>query len=280
MFRKRVRKNFPPGTFIPTPARLAAIVQLCIAFTLLAWQGSLPFMGELFSTKYKLLVYQHLMGKKVEGHSERFSALPKREQTQILKEYAQLQSELDTTFLTKIKKTATGLWDLPLFEKAWILFAILIPILLLKRVEGASQIIWILPLLSLAYALDNRFQGQPSEKTAEERLFPSEDLILKKYVGEPLKPSIIEQQQQLQQGWQTYLVREWAKEEPSQDTQQFLQQAEVGDFAFNLARIKALKVTPSQRPKQEPLSLLALYLFWNISFCLIVTKTLRQERFV
>jgi len=217
------------------------------------------------------------MGKKVEGHSERFSALPKRNQTQILKEYALLQSELDTPFLTKIKRTATGLWDLPLFEKTWIVFAILIPILLLKRVEGAAQIVWILPLLTLAYALDNRFQGLPPEKTAEERLFPSEEMILQKYVGEPLKPSIIEQQKQLQQGWQTYLIREWAKEEPSQEPQQFLQQAEAGDFAFNLARIKALKAPPSQRPKQEPLSLLALYLFWNLSFCLIVNKALKQE---
>lgn len=276
MFRKRARKVFPSGTFIPTPARLAAIVQLCLAFTLLAWQGSLPFMGELFSTKYKLLVYQHLMGKKVEGHAERFAALSEKEQ--ILKEYALLQRDLDTPFLTKVKRAVMRLWDLPLFEKAWIFFAILLPILLLKRVEGAAQIVWILPLLVLAYALDNRLQGRPLEKTAEERLFPNEELILQNYVGEPLKPSIIEQQKQLQQGWQTYLVREWAKEQPSQNAQLFLKQVEAGDFAFNLARIQALKEPLSHTSKQEPISLLALYLFWNLSFCLIVTKSLRQEQ--
>lgn len=275
MFYKKVRKTFPPGTFIPTPARLAAIVQLCLAFTLLAWQGSLPFMGELFATKYKLLVYQHLMGKKIDGHATRFASLP--EKTQILKEYELLQRDLETSFLAKIKRAVTGLWNLPLFEKAWIFFAILLPILLLKRVEGAAQIVWILPILALAYGLDNRIHGLAPRKTAEERLFPSEERILQNYVGAPLKPSIIEQQKQLQLGWQTYLIKEWAKEEPSQDEQQFLHQAEKGDFAFNLARIKALKEPRSLRPKQEPISLLALYLFWNLSFALIVTKSLKQS---
>lgn len=276
MFRKRAKKTFPPGTFIPMPARLAAIVQLCLAFTLLAWQGSLPFMGELFATKYKLLVYQHLMGKKIEGHADRFAVLPERKQ--ILEEYAFLQSDLDTPFLTKIKRAFKGMWDLPLFEKAWIFFAILISIFLLKRVEGAAHIVWILPLLALAYAIENRLQGRPLEKTAEEQLFPSEALILQKYVGEPLKPSIVEQHEQLQRGWQIYLIKEWAKEEPSPDNQSFLKQVEKGDFAFNLARIQALKELPQHKPKQEPISLLALYLFWNLSFCLIVAQSLKQER--
>lgn len=282
MFRKRAKKIFPPGTFIPTPARVAAIVQLCLAFTLLAWQGSLPFMGELFATKSRLLVYQHIignkMGKKLESHAKRFAALPKKAQEQILRDYDILQRQLDTPLLTKIQRAVKGLWNLPILEKAWIVFAVLIPILLLKRVEGSLQIVWILPLLTLAYAIENRWQSLPPSPTAEQRLFPSEAVILQDYVGEPLKPSISEQQKQLLQGWENYLVREWAKETPAADPQHFRQQVESGDFAFNLARLEAIKNERASRTrKQEPISLLALYLFWNLSFALIVHKALKQE---
>lgn len=278
MFRKRAKKSFPPGTFIPTPARVAAIVQLCLAFTLLAWQGSLPFMGELFATKSRLLVYQHVLGKKLESHAERFAALPERTREKILRDYDILQRQLDTPLLTKIQRALKGLWDLPILEKAWIAFAVLIPILLLKRVEGSHQIVWILPLLTLAYAIENHWQGLPVSPTAEQRLFPSEAVILQDYVGEPLKPSISEQQKQLLQGWENYLVREWAREAPAEDPQHFRQQVERGDFAFNLARLDAIKNQRASRTrKQEPISLLALYLFWNLSFALIVHKTLKQE---
>ncbi len=256
MFRKRVRKNFPPGTFIPTPARVAAILQLCIAFTLLSWQATLPFMGDLFATKSQMLVYKHLMGA-----SQQFATLPEKQRTQILSDYDQLQKQLETPFLAKVKKGLQGLYQLPLLEKGWILLALLTPILLLKKVEGAEPLVWLLPLLTLAYAVDNRLQGAPPALTAEQRLFPSEELILNDYLKEPLKPSLAEQHEQLKRGWELYLVQNWG-----------------GDFAFTLARLEALKNEPSApKKKQESLAFLALYLFWNLSFALIVQRSLKKQ---
>lgn len=276
MFRKRTKKEYPPGTFIPTPARIVAILQLCLAFTLLAWHGSLPFMGELFSTKAKLLVYQHVMGKKIEGHATRFAELPKKQRDQILRDYDILQRRLEVGFMEKIGRAVEGIWHLPLFEKTWILFAVLIPILLLKRIDGAQQIVWILPVLALAYAAENRWQGKPHDLTLEEKLFPTEAVLLRDYLNEPLATTLAAQQQQLERGWKLYLVREWAKELPSDN---FPQQVEKGDFVFNLARLEAIQKQPVIHTReQESYFWLALYIFWNLSFALVVRNFLRLEK--
>ena len=62
MFRKRTKKIYPPGTFIPTPARVCAIIQLCVAFTVLIWNMATPFAGELFNVKSKMILYHDVMG--------------------------------------------------------------------------------------------------------------------------------------------------------------------------------------------------------------------------
>ena len=235
-------------------------------------------MGELFSTKAKLLVYQHVMGKKLEGHAAQFAQPTFKQRSQILHDYDVLQKRLETGFMEKMGRALQGLWQLPMLEKAWIFFAILIPILLLKRIDGAVQIVWILPLLTVAYAVENRLQGSPKAMTLEERLFPSEAALLRDYLKEPLAPSLPQQQQQLERGWQIYLVREWAKEIPADREAELKKQVEKGDFAFNLARLSAIKNQPAPIDrKQESFGLLALYLFWNLSFALLVHKALRQE---
>ena len=206
-------------------------------------------MGELFSTKAKLLVYQHVMGKKVEGHAVRFAQLPQGLREQIIRDYDILQKRLDVGFIEKIGHAVEGLWQLPLFEKAWIFFAVLIPILLLKHVDGALQLVWILPLLAFAYAVENRWQGAPKEMTLEEKLFPSETTLLQEILGEPLDKSLVKQQLQLERGWQLYLVKEWAKEIPLENQEMFKQQVERGDFAFNLTRLQ--KLLKSNQLKRE-----------------------------
>ena len=59
---RRRKKTFPPGTFIPTPQRLMAIAQLCIAFSLLLWYAMQPFMGEYFDLRSRMLLYEYAMG--------------------------------------------------------------------------------------------------------------------------------------------------------------------------------------------------------------------------
>lgn len=247
MFRKKL---FPPGTFIPTQARVAAILHLSIAFTLVAWYGSLPFMGELFSTKSKMLVYQHLI------KNDLFQELTEKEQ--ILQDYDRLQKRLETPFPAKLGHAFETLWQLPLLKKGWLFFSILIPILLLKKVEGATALVWVLPLLTLAYAIENRLQGHPPLLSADQRLFPTEEEIL----GRPAANLA-----ELKQAWERYLIENWAST------------PQRADFAFTRARIEALKEKPPTGEKQQSLALLGVYLFWNVSFAFIVLNTpqLRQN---
>ena len=58
----RSRKTFPPGTFIPTSQRLMAIGQLCIAFSLMIWYLTQPFMGEYFALRSRMLYMNMYMG--------------------------------------------------------------------------------------------------------------------------------------------------------------------------------------------------------------------------
>ena len=163
MFRKRVRKEFPPGTFISTPARVMAILQLCVAFTLIAWHAGEPFLGDLFNIKSKLVVYQFVLGIKNEANAERFARLPAIQRQQIERNYNTLQKQYNLPFWDKLKRSFEIIFfGIPSFELAWILLSIIIPILLLKKVEGAVQAVWLLPLATLFFTIDNRWVWQTS----------------------------------------------------------------------------------------------------------------------
>jgi hypothetical protein len=295
MFRKQQKKIFPPGTFIPTPARVMAIVQLCLAFTVILWNASQPFMGELFDLKSKqLLVYdvmgipsEHLSGSlaeiaktkkdRLERNAMRFQALPATRQQEIAKLSNQWQQELQRTFLDKLQRSFHVLaFDIPPFEQAWLLLSLAVPILLLKRIEGAKYVVWLLPLTTLLYAVDNRWHAV-SAISAEAQLFPTEQTLIQQYIKEPLDKDVFGQKSQLMQGWKRYLVIEWGKETPVKEPKLFEGQAEKGEFVFNLARLDAKKadrggdaISKNRRPPQNPesLSVLAIYLFWNLSLAL------------
>ncbi len=282
MFCKRLKKEFPQGTFIPTRARVMAILQLCLAFTVLIWQASTPFMGELFDLKSKLLVYQYVMGTKNSSYSELFAHLPEKKKNEIFRNYQNLQLHyerpLTAKLLSSLEKILFGFSPLKFL---WVIFSILIPILLLKKVEGAASAVWLIPLATLFFIGNNRWHGLPSSPSEESALFPSEELIITHYLKHPLSPNIIEQEQQLKQGWEHYLIKEWAQEIPSSNEAEFNLQKSKGDFAFNLARLKFLKPEPSKkvssRETQEPYAILALYLFWNFYFALAVNLAMRQQ---
>lgn len=295
MFRKRQKKIFPPGTFIPTPARVMAIIQLCLAFSVILWNASQPFMGELFELKSKqLLAYdvmgissEHLSGsmaeiaktkkERLERNTARFQALPLAKQQTIANQSAQWQHELQRSFLDKLKRSFYGLaFGIPPFKQVWLLLSLVVPVLLLKRVEGARYVLWLLPLATMLYAVENRWHGI-SSNSVESQLFPKEQVLIRNYIEGPLRGNIFEQQSQLMHGWKHYLVTEWAKESPFSEPELFEEQAEKGEFAFNLARLAAKKTDERseevdrvgrQRETQKPLSVLAVYLFWNLSFAL------------
>lgn len=250
------KKSYPPGTFIPTPARIFAILQLCIAFSILLWHASQPFMGDLYRVKSKLLIFQH-----VQSHPL-YPSLAQEQQQQIQDEQVVWQAHLSTPFFTKLGQSfAAVAFGIPPLELIWIGFSVIISVLLLKKVEGASEALWLLPLLAGAYAVENQLRPSPP-LTAEERLFPSEALLVDTYLKEPFSRNIFDQQAQLKKGWEAYLVQEWTDHRGTPDE---------GFFYFNLARLKVLEKRVQLPPQErESLLALALYLFWNFSYAYYV----------
>jgi len=261
---------------------------------------SLPFMGDLFTYKSQMLIYQNVMGddtllqklnadKATELHSQlernklRFQELPGQQKEKILKEYTHLQTLVTTTFMTKLGQSfRILLWDIPPFELAWIVFSLVISILLLKRYEGAAQAAWLLPLITFLYAYSNITQGKNLEALSDAQLFPSESVIINDYLKKPLSPSIQEQQKQLMYGWQLYLIKVWAHEDPSMDPSVFQKQVEQGEYAFNVARLDKIASNPLLDHayvlnKKEPKIFLLIYLLWNLAFAWRVNKWIQHK---
>lgn len=206
---------------------------------------------------------------RLERNRERFEALPPADKQVLLAGLEKAQTNLKRTFFDKLTRSVHIVaFEIPPFEQAWLLLSFIIPILLLKKVSGAAQAVWLLPLLAGLYALDNRLYGLPSSSFGEAHLYPTEQVLVE-YLKEPLEANIFQQREQLLRGWQLYLINQWTGATPSTDPAVFGQQAETGEFAFNVMRLQRVASTspPSHRPYlQEPLWLLALYFFWNCYF--------------
>lgn len=293
MFAKRPKKVFSPGTFIPRPARIAAILQLCVAFTLILYIASYPFMGALFEHKSKALLYRTVMGdatlantapsesaksyrERLQSNNERFSRLPADQQNPIIEQYDRLASQDSRTFLEKVWKSVhIFLFELPAFELAWITFAIVISIMLLMRIEGAAPAAWLLPVLAACYAGINFWHGITVPESADTKLFPTEEVIVRDYLKSPLSADIGLQQQELMRGWKMYLIQDWAHQQPSPNSVEFEQQAQEGEFYFNLARLEANIKSPTP-PKtwfdKESPFILAIYFLWNVFFAWTVSR--------
>lgn len=274
MFRKREKRHFPPGTFIPLPARIAAIIHLCLAFILLLWIGSMPFLGDFFAIKSEMLLYESVLKNPL------MENLPETKRQNLQQGYHQLQEELQLSFTQKLKSAFRLLCiDTPPLEQAWLLFSLIIPILLLIRIEGAPQACILLPVIALAYAVDCRMHA-PQENLRD--LFPSEQYIVENYVGRPLSSSISKQKAELTKGWHDYLVLEWGLEQPENDPVLFAKQVQKGEFAFNIFRLQEHQGTiilkSKQKPARQSLGILGLYVLWNSFFAGIAMIYCRQSR--
>lgn len=273
----RQKKKFPPGTFIATPARIAAIIQLCLAFSLSLWIISKPFMGDLFVIKSERLLSQELLGKPT-----LMEKLPVSDQEQIKVYDETLKQKLRLNFFEKLKASMQLLFiQTAPFEQAWILFSFLIPLLLLLRIEGAVHACWLLPILALGYAADNQVNAPLPGRNRDLDIFPTETLLVQSYLNRPLSDSIAEQKRELKEGWKNYLIIEWTNEAISNDPQDFLAQLEKGEFLFNVARLKNRKLqgllAVEKGPERQSLGILGLYLAWNILFASLVRQSLQSR---
>lgn len=298
LINPRKKRTYPPGTFISTTARAFSIAQLCLAFTLVCWNLSLPFMGEIFDYKSSTSLYHTVMGEtkllkplEIEQSSDlyekqmrnrnRFENLPHREQAEILNQYQQLKSGQKKSFFEKsIHGIEELLFKQPTFQMAWLCLAIIIPVILLLKVESARQAIWLLPLVACIYGIDN-FVFAPDPKPGfDAQLFPSEQYIIDEYLEAPLSKNIFEQREQLKRGWELYLIDRWKSDIPSPDPARFKEQVEEAEYNFHMARLKLQTppVTPNDRYRKEPLGLLLSFIGWNLLFATAVHRSLKKNK--
>jgi hypothetical protein len=268
----KAKKDNIEGNYIAFPARVASILQLCLAFTTLIWITSSPFVNEYFSIHADILLYQTVTGEHGGPNADYFKALPEDKRRLLLYNYNKLLNSPAHTLPENASRIIQSLFGGPSpFKIAWVGLAIVIPIFVLKRREGARAVVWLLPILAICHAI---VSGGPSEKSGSRSVvIPEEELIVTKYLHEPLRGTIGQQREQLTLGWHRYLVQEWAHEEIAADPLLFQEQVNRGEFAFNLGRAEELgkreKGLEHGDGRDSPLLLLA-YIMWNCVFACVV----------
>ncbi len=276
MFKKRIKKNFPEGTFIPKFPRILSIIQLCLAFTAFLFAAGSPFLTHHFDIKSKILLYDYVLGKTDPTSKAHFNELDEYQKDRLIAGYEELNKEASSSFFKKVEQSLNLiLIKMSAFERAWILFAIVIPIMLLKKVEGAKQAVWILPLIALAYLCNNQTLEAP--KISEEAmLYPEEDWLAMKYLNTTIGEfPVLEQQSQLLKAWHHYLIDYYTKEKPSTDPDIFHKQRVKGEFRFHLVRIEKFKILEENEgfaQKKQPLFLMLAYCVWNIFFAMVTCE--------
>lgn len=266
MYRTRKKKAFPPGTFIPTPARICAIIHLCAALTLLLWIASQPFMGDLFAIKSELLLYDSVLDR-----PESMAELTPDLRRFVNSGKENLMKKMQLRFVEKLTSMIRLLFlSLPTFESAWLFFSLVLPVMLLKRVEGAAQACLLLPIITLAYAVDNQINVPLTQDDSDRILFPTEEFIVHRYLNSPPSGTILEQQIALKSGWDRFLIERQVGQIPSEDPAIFKRQLEKGEFAFTIDRLRLRANRPilavDSKIKRESPIILGVYLLWNCLF--------------
>lgn len=281
MFRK-TRLEVPEEAFIAKPARIFAILHLCLVFTMICWIASWPFTGKMLEDKKKIYIFQSIIGSgelinrtyedaesqaKLSRNHVRFAGLPSETKYTLLNAYEKLiESKNTETFL---EKCCSSLEHLLLksspWVRAWLLLGLIAAIALLKKSPGASYALCLLPFITACWIYEASLT--PKHASRDALLFPSESYLIERYLDEPFSSKILEQQKQLQSAWDRYLASEWS---PSGDT-------EEGEWRFQLAR---LEITLNEKEGTDAAtSVLPLYLLcgWSCLFAFIAIKLSKPQ---
>lgn len=250
--------------------KVLIICQLCAVFSLLFWHVGKPFLGAYFELRSRLLLYEYVTGESPsptgsEARRLYFQNLPDPQKNSLIAHYQNLKAKMERPLTTKIEEGISHfLFKTPPFELAWIVFSIAISLMLLLGIEGSRSAVWILPIVTFFYGLDSTLAHTRFPPSADTALFPSEALLVEKYIPEPLPSTITEQKKTLQMGWENYLIAHWSGAEPQlQHTRD--EQLNHAMFQFTLARLQTLEKTALHfETKEVPLFLIELYLGWNL----------------
>lgn len=283
MFKKRIKKTYPEGTFIPHRPRVFAILQLCFIFSSILYILSDPFMGQYFQIKSDLLLFDYCLGFQSEAHKELFDSLPDDLKSSLLSKYAFLKEISETSFLEKLRSAFDQLlFKSSSYDLAFMLLSIVIPICLLKKVEGARSSAFILPLIIFAKLLQNEWHLPEKKISQEIALYPKEEYLEKKYLNIPLSHlSVSQQQEELKRAWHFYLIEEILHENPAKDATIFKTQVFHAEYLFNVQRADRFTLSHLKEPirnEKKPTGSIIISLIWNLIFAIGVSKQKHPQK--
>lgn len=253
MFAKKKKKTVSENA-VEKSARFYCILQLCVVFTVLCWHAGYPFLGEIYDIKQEKRLYDFIFDPVNRPFKEE---LPQIERVELEKGQRFWQTQLDKTFVDKLKGSFWHMYRvMPRLELIWAVLSVVICVMALKQKEGYRHVVWLLPMITLLFVVENIAWGQIAPEQPDEKLYPSEEVLVERYLPNGLATGIEEQQSQLKEAWESYLTEDWGKGNLGR-----------GEFLFIQARIEARKEAyfslTSKPMEKQPYFWLALYLLWN-----------------
>lgn len=270
----KTRSKVSESAFIAKPARIMAILHLCLVFTIICWVGSWPFLGEMLEYKRQMFHFQTVLGggeliertyatqqevlAKIDRYKVKFNSLPQEKKSYLLNAYNDAQElQRERGFMTQLNDSVEFVFvkSSP-WLRAWLLFSVIAAILLLKKSLGAPYAICILPLIIAFWWMQ---LGPNISLSKSDALYPTEKYLLTHYSANPFSSSISQQQKQLTQAWEGYLSSEWSIDGDVED----------GEWRFQLARLELALEERKDREASTSGFLLCLLLIWNICFAFV-----------
>ncbi len=231
-------------------ARFFCIAQLCIAFTMICWHLGYPYLGKLFDYRWEQKLYEFVMTGE---NASRFKALPAEKQKALENQYQELKRQEESRDFNR---------KMPFLEGVWIVLAIALSIMSLKRWEGIRGAVWLLPVVAAAYAVENMQWSRVDKGKEDDRsLFPTEQVLVKEYGSAGGQND----RENLESAWRSYLAENWGEGDSAR-----------GEFYFTIARIEK-RSKRVVRGDREADWLLCLYVMWNLAVAATVFYACEEE---
>lgn len=247
---------------IPKSWRIICILQLCLAFTTLLWVLGSPFTDELYKNRKALSSIEWLTD---EGVNE-YATLTSQQKTKLEEIRSGALEGMQEPFLQKLGQSIESLFrGTPISKLAWLVLAFLLPIFVMKQVDGARELFWLFPLLAILYI------WQVAPMKSGESLIPDESYLEHHYLSAPISGTVAQQREQLEEAWENYIIAEWSKSGETKD-----EKFSNGMYHF----VFESTVKEWEAPPLKPgLITVGSYLIWNLIAALGVSMRKKVKTF-
>lgn len=234
-------------------AKLLIVLNLCLTFSFLVWQGCQAATSRYFLHKSTSRLLDNVTGSeqlllnsalpevarsKLIRHHERFLSLSQSSRDELYDFANTLKNEAPLTPSLLLKQVFFSLaWELSPFLQAWIFFSLVLSLLCLNHKEGAREALIILPLILLAHFLLTPLDYLEPKNDP----YPDEASLLQQYFMAYPEENGSVTTDLLVNAWHFYLAKNWSTNTSlsADDLKPKLSQvAEEGEFYFNLDRLK------------------------------------------